>query len=393
MMTADKCPPHPERLWRSEKSRHDKIRVAYLSADFYSHATAALMAGVFETHNRTRIETTAVSFGPDDKSPMRNRLTAGFDRFLDVTRQSDSDVAQLLRSTEIDIVVDLKGYTQEARPGILAFRPAPVQAQYLGFPGTTGADYIDYIIADRTVIPETDRAYYSEKVVYLPDTYQANDSERRIADVTPSRAEAGLPDDGFVFCSFNNTYKIGPEIFAVWMRLLTSVEGSVLWLYQDNEAAARNLRREAEARGVSPQRLVFARRADLAEHLARHRLADPFPDTLPYGAHTTASDALWAGLPVLTCLGAAFPGRGAASLLPAVGLSELVTTTLVGYEQHALKLARQNDALVAIKAKLKSNRDAAPLFDTMRFTRNLEAAYLRMWEQYQRGESPEAFAV
>jgi predicted O-linked N-acetylglucosamine transferase (SPINDLY family) len=268
-----------------------------------------------------------------------------------------------------------------------------VQAQYLGFPGTMGADYIDYIIGDRTVIPEADRSFYSEKVVYLPDTYQANDSARRIADRTPSRAEAGLPEVGFVFCSFNNTYKIAPDIFAVWMRLLERVDGGVLWLFQDNEAAARNLRREAEARGVSPQRLVFAPRADFAEHLARHRLADLFLDTLPYGAHTTASDALWAGLPVLTCLGTTFPGRVAASLLKAVGLPELITTTLTDYEALALKLARERDVLAAVKAKLVANRDRAPLFDTARYTRNLEAAYVGMWERCRRGDGRETFAV
>jgi predicted O-linked N-acetylglucosamine transferase (SPINDLY family) len=393
IMTADKYPPRENPLWRGERFHHDRIRLAYLSADFHSHATAALMAGVFEEHDRKRYETIAVSFGPDDRSPMRGRLKAGFDRFLDVSRKGDAEVAQLLRSEEIDIAVDLKGYTQEARPGILAFRPAPVQAQYLGFPGTLGADYIDYIIADKTVIPEADQCFYSEKVVYLPDTYQSNDSRRRISEKVPDRAEAGLPDQGFVFCSFNNTYKIGPEIFSIWMRLLSALEGSVLWLFQDNEAAARNLRREAEARGVSPQRLVFAPRADAAEHLARHRLADLFLDTLPYGAHTTASDALWSGLPVLTCLGNTFPGRVAASLLKAVGAPELITANLVDYEALALRLARDRQALAAAKVKLAQNRDHAALFDTARFTRNLEAAYLHMWEGAQRGDAPEAFAI
>jgi predicted O-linked N-acetylglucosamine transferase (SPINDLY family) len=392
IMTSDKYPPQ-QPLWRGEIYRHDKIRVAYLSADFHSHATAVLMAGVFEHHDRSRFETIAISFGPDDRSPMRARLKAGFDRFLDIARQGDAEAAQLLRSSEIDIAVDLKGYTQEARPGILPFRAAPVQAQYLGFPGTMGADYIDYIIADETVIPEEDRCFYAEKVVCLPGTYQANDSKRRIADKTPSRAEAGLPEEGFVFCSFNNTYKLAPDIFDIWMRLLGVVEGSVLWLLKDNEAAARNLKREAETRGISPQRLVFAPRADAAEHLARQRLADLFLDTLPYGAHTTASDALWAGLPVLTCLGHTFPGRVAASLLKAVGVPELITTNLTDYEDLALRLAREKETLAAVKAKLAANRDQALLFDTARFTRNLEAAYTRMWERSQRSEAPEAFAV
>ncbi|HYM18910.1 MAG TPA: tetratricopeptide repeat protein [Micropepsaceae bacterium] len=393
IMTSDKYPASANPLWRGERYGHGKIRVAYLSADFHSHATAALMSGVFEAHDRSRFETVAISFGPDERSPMRSRLKAGFDRFLDVTRQGDREVAELLRRSEIDIAVDLKGYTQEARPGILTFRPAPVQAQYLGFPGTMGADYIDYIIADETVIPEGDQRFYAEKVVYLPDSYQANDSKRRIAEKMPSRAEAGLPEDGFVFCSFNNTYKLAPDIFTIWMRLLSAVEGSVLWLLQDNAAATRNLKREAEARGVSAARLAFAPRTDVAEHLARQRLADLFLDTLPYGAHTTASDALWAGLPVLTCLGKTFSGRVAASLLKAMGLPELITTSLADYEALALKLARDKDALAAVKAKLAMNRDSAALFDTAGFTRNLEVAYIRMWERASRGEAPAAFTV
>ena len=316
---ADKYPATAP-LWRGEAYHHERIRIAYLSADFHSHATAALMAGVFERHDRKRFQTVAVSFGPDDRSEMRARLVAAFDSFIDVHDKSDGEVASLLRQMEIDIAVDLKGYTQDSRPGILAHRAAPLQVSYLGFPGTLGVDYIDYIIADRTVIPTQHEPFYSERIAYLPDTYQANDDKRRISQNPLARRDCGLPEAGFVFCCFNNNFKIMPEIFSIWMRLLAAVEGSVLWLLQDNAAASRNLRREAKARGIAPERLVFAQRANLDAHLARHRLADLFLDTLPYNAHTSASDALWAGLPVITCLGGTFAGRVAASLLRAVGL-------------------------------------------------------------------------
>src|SRR5262245_15129358 len=383
----------PVPLWHGDIYRHAKIRVAYLSADFRTHATALLMAGVFEAHDRKRFEITAISFGADDKSAMRARLEAGFDHFIDVRNVGDAEVAQKLLRAETDIIVDLKGYTQEGRPGILAYRPAPIQAQYLGYPGTMAADYVDYVIADKTVIPEDHRRFYTEQVVYLPDTYQCNDSKRAIAPRAPRRSEAGLPEAGFVFCCFNNNHKILPEMFDIWVRLLRSVDGSVLWLLQDNAAVVRNLSREAAARGVAPERLVFAKRCMPADHLARQRLADLFLDALPYNAHTTCSDALWAGVPVLTMLGGSFAGRVAGSLLSAVGLPELITTTLEEYEALALRLARDRAALAAVKEKLARNRDTYPLFDTGRFTRNLEAGYVSMWERYQRGERPLTFAV
>jgi len=388
-----RCPPAAAPLWRGERYRHDKIRLAYLSADFHSHATAFLAAGLFECHDRKRFETVAVSFGPDDKSAMRARLSRAFDRFLDVREKNDSEVAGLLKDMEIDIAVDLKGFTQDARPSILAFRPAPLQLNYLGHPGTMGAPYIDYIVADRMIIPAGHETFYSEKIVYLPDSYQANDAKRRIAARTPSRRESGLPETGFVFCSFNSAHKIAQEMFDVWTRLLKSVEGSVLWLLDDNPWAVRNLRHEAEARGVAPSRLIFAPRKSLEEHLARQSLADLFLDTLPCNAHTTASDALWAGLPVLTCIGTTFAGRVGASLLSAIGLPELITDSLAAYEALALSLAHDPAALAAVKAKLLKNRDSAPLFDTGRFTRNLEAAYISMLERQQRGEAPESFVV
>ena len=385
--------PAPVPLWQGELYRHEKIRVAYLSADFRTHATALLMAGVFESHDRNRFETTAVSFGAHDKSAMRARLEAAFDRFIDVRNTSDAEVAATLRKSEIDLVVDLKGYTAESRPGILAHRPAPIQAHYLGYPGTMAADYVDYIIADKIVIPDEHWRYYTEKIAYLPDTYQCNDSKREMAARGPRRMEAGLPENAFVFCCFNNNHKILPEMFDVWMRLLKSSDGSVLWLLQDNPAVVRNLRREAEARGVSPERLVFARRVFPADHLARQSLADLFLDTLPYNAHTTCSDALWAGVPVVTVLGGSFAGRVAASLLSAIGLPELVTHSLAEYQALALKLARDPAALSALKEKLRRNRDTEALFDTARITRNLEAAYASMWQRHQHGDTPQTFTV
>jgi predicted O-linked N-acetylglucosamine transferase (SPINDLY family) len=390
---AGRCPESPARLFKGERYHHEKIRVAYLSADFHSHATAHLAVGLFESHDRARFETVAFSFGPDDASNMRERLTRAFDRFVDVRNESDEAAASLIRDMEIDIAVDLKGFTQDARPGILAFRPAPVQVNYLGHPGTMGASYIDYLIADRIIIPEEHEQHYNERIVLLPDSYQANDSTRQIAERTPSRKEEGLPESGLVFCSFNGSFKITPTFFDIWMRLLNSSEGSVLWLLDDNPAAVRNLKREAEARGVPSQRLVFAPRQPVEDHLARHRFADLFLDTLPCNAHTTASDALWAGLPLLTCVGTTFAGRVAASLLTAVGLPELIAGSLSSYEALALKLAGDPGQIAALKAKLAQQRTRAPLFDTPRFTRHLESAFTTMWERQQAGMRPARFAV
>jgi protein O-GlcNAc transferase len=386
-------PAAAQPLWRGERYRHERIRVAYLSADLHEHATAYLMAELFERHDRERFEVTAVSWGPQVASPMRTRLQQAFEHFVDVRGRGDVEVAHWLREQEIDIAVDLKGYTFDARLGILAQRPVPVQVNYLGYPGTLAAPYIDYLIADAVVIPPEARMHYAEQVVWLPDSYQVNDRQRVIAARTPSRGELGLPERGIVFCSFNNNYKLTPEVFALWMRLLQQVEGSVLWLLEGNAAVAANLRREAQVRGIAPERLVFAPRAPLPEHLARQRTADLFLDTLPCNAHTTASDALWAGLPLVTCLGATFAGRVAASLLTAVGLPELITPSLAEYEALALRLATDPEALAAVKAKLARNRDTYPLFDSDRTRRHLEAAYVTMWERYQRGEAPAAFAV
>jgi len=390
---ADKYPPQPLRLWNGERYGHEKIRVAYLSADFRAHATAFLMAGVFEHHDRSRFETAAITYSSDDRSPMRSRLQAAFGRFIDVRDKTDEQVARLMREMEIDIAVDLNGYTGDARTGILALRPAPVQVNYLGYPGTMGAPFIDYIIGDHTVIPDGHAVHYSEKVAYLPHAYQANDRKRRVAERTPTRAEAGLPEKGFVFSCFNNTHKIGPEMFAIWMRLLRDVEGSVLWLLADNPLCAENLKREAAIFGMAPERLIFAPRVMPDEHLARVPLGDLFLDTLPYNAHTTASDAFWMGLPLVTCPGETFPARVAASLLKAIGLPELIAPTLADYEEMARTLAQAPERLAAIRAKLVKNRDTEPMFDTPRFTRYLEAAYTGMHERHQAGRPPESFSV
>jgi predicted O-linked N-acetylglucosamine transferase (SPINDLY family) len=375
------------------KSTHPKIRLGYLSADFHDHPVSALLAELFEKHDRSRFEVEAFAFGPDDGSAMRARLRKGFDAFHDVRGLDDHAIARRIAELNIDIAIDLMGYTENCRPGILSQRPAPVQALYLGYPSTTGGDFIDYAIADANVLPESQQTNFSERAVYLPGSFMTGDAAREIGAV-PSRAQAGLPEQGFVFCCFNNRYKITPPVFDIWMRLLTGVEGSVLWLSGGNPASMDNLRREAQARGVAPERLVFAPRVEkLADHLARHRLADIFLDTLPYNAHSTANDALYAGLPVLTCAGEAFASRVAASLLHAVGMPELVTNSPVDYEALALKLARDPSALAAVKSKLAANRATSPLFDTEKFSVNIEAAYEQMWQRHQRGEQPAGFAV
>ena len=370
-----------------------KIRLAYVSADFHEHATAVLTARMFELHDRAQFEVIGISCGPDDGSPMRKRLVQAFDRFADVEDKSDAEVLRLMREQPVDIAVDLKGHTKGARLQVFAQRAAPLQVNYLGYPGTLGAPFFDYAIADRVVIPKEEERFYTEAVVALPGSYQVNDATRPIAERTPTRAAMRLPENGFVFCCFNNNYKITAEVFDAWMRMLGALPGSVLWLLEDNKDARRNLERAAAARGIAPARLVFAERLSHWDHLARHRLADLFLDTLPYNAHTTASDALWTGLPLVTCLGTTFAGRVGASLLHAVGMPELVTRTLPEYQALALKLAKDPGGLNETKEKLDRNRLTQPLFDTARFTRNIEAAYRRMWEIQQRGEAPRSFEV
>jgi FkbM family methyltransferase len=392
--SVDRIVTPPRRLCNSEKRHHDKVRIAYLSADFCTHPVAYLIAELIERHDRSRFEVIALDFSEDDGSELRGRIRSAFDRIVDVSTKNDLAAAEVLYGLEADIAIDLMGHTKDSRPGILAHRPAPVQVSYLGYPGTTGTPFIDYIIADKTVAPFEHQPFYTEKIVHLPDCFLVSDSTRTIAAGTPTRQAAGLPEKGFVFCCFNQNWKISPDVYDVWMRLLREVDGSVLWLRADNEAAERNLRREAHERGVDPARLVFAARLPSSEdHLARHRLADLFLDTPRYNAHTTANDALWAGVPVVTQLGEAFAGRVAASLIYAIGLPELVTQTLEDYESLALRLAREPALLASFRTRLNANRVTHPLFDTDHFRRQIEAAYLQMHEISQRGEPPRSFEI
>jgi predicted O-linked N-acetylglucosamine transferase (SPINDLY family) len=391
LWVTENFPQRRKEISQGKRSRHEKIRVAYVSADFREHHPVSfLIAGMLEAHDESRFDVTAISLGLDDSSQMRRRLKSSVSHFIDADTFDDDQIVGLIRASEIDILVDLMGFTAGSRTRIFAERPAPIQVNYLGYPGTMGAKYIDYIVSDLLMIPGEMRECYSEKIVYLPDTFMVNDSKRKISERLWLRSECNLPKDGFVFCSFNRTYKIVPQVFGMWMRVLQQVDNSVLWLSSANETAIRNLRREAQVRGVDPSRLVFAQQVPLNEdHLARQRLADLFLDTLPYNAHTTASDALWAGLPVLTCLGQTFAGRVGASLLNALNLPELIATTPEMYEQRAIDFATCSEKLAAIKSKLAANRSTAPLFDTKRFTRNIEAAYVEMFQRHQIGLAPD----
>jgi protein O-GlcNAc transferase len=364
-------------MWSGERYAHDRIRLAYVSADFREHAVAFQLAPLIERHDRNRFQVIGISTGFFDESAIRARLVKAFDRFHDFAALNSDDIARRLREMEIDIAIDLGGHTGLSRLQLFSHRPAPVQASWLGYPGTTGAPFIDYLIADATVAPPEDQSFYSEKLVQLPDTYFPTDPQRPIG-ATPSRADEGLPENGFVFCSLNNAWKITRPIFDIWMQLLAEVPQSVLWLKQPPADTRVNLEKEAAARGIAPARLVFADNAPLDVHLARHRLADLFLDTLPYNAHATAADALWAGLPVLTCKGNAFAGRVAASLLTAVGMPELVTQSLAEYQTLALALARDPARLKNFRDKLAQNLPTAPLFDADRFRRSIEAAYVKM---------------
>jgi protein O-GlcNAc transferase len=384
----------PESMFRhAPRKARDRIRIGYLSADLHHHAIAFLTAELFERHDRTRFDVTAYSYGPDDGSDMRQRLIRAFERFVDIRNMPHAAVAQKINNDGIDILIDLTGCTEESRIYIPAYRPAPIQVNYLGYPGTMGIDFIDYIIADPFILPMDQQLFYSEKIVQLPDCYQPNDTRRRAAETVPSRKAYGLPEQGFVFCCFNQSYKIRPAVFDIWMRLLQATEGSVLWLLEYNAQVKDNLRKEAFQRGIDPARLVFAPIMGVPEHLARHRLADLFLDTLPVNAHTTTSDALWAGLPVLTCVGSTFAGRVAGSLLKAANLPELITYSLEEYEALALQLAQNPGRLSAIRQKLEQTRLRVPLFDIEKFTRNIEKSYQTMWDIYQAGDSPKAFTV
>ncbi len=374
--------------------RHDKIRIGYFSADFRNHPVAQLTAELFELHDKSRFEFTAFSFGPNTKDHIRKRVEAAFDTFIDVQDLTELDIAKLSRSMEIDIAVDLGGFSSDQHTGIFALRAAPIQVSYLGFSGTMGAEYIDYIIADSTLVPEQSRQYYTEKIVYLPGCYMVNDTQRRIAEKVFTREELGLPKTGFVFCCFNNNNKITPATFDGWMRILMQVDGSVIWFSHYNSQAVGNLQKEAVRRGVNAERLIFGNYApDHAEHLAKYRSADLFLDTLPYNAHTTASDALWAGLPVLTCVGESFAARVAASLLNTLKLPELIASTQEEYEALAIELATNPKKLNKIKQKLVKNRLTSPLFDTNIFTKNIEEAYRTMYERYMADLPPDHIIV
>ena len=368
----------------SSSSMHSKIRIGYVCGEFREQATSILLTRVWELHDRTHFQIYAFYSGFGDNSTYRSRIENTFgDNLFDISNKSNTEIYNLIRSLEIDILVNLNGYFGNMRQEVFAMRPCPINVNFLGFPGTLGANYFDYLIADKIVIPENSKQYYSEKIVYLPNSYQPNDNKRIISVNKLSKKDHGLPDGSqFIFCSFNNSYKITPNIFDVWMRILNSVDNSVLWLLESNSSVSFNLKNEASRRGVNANRIIFAKRLHYEEHLCRHQLADLFLDTLPYNAHTTASDALWSGLPVLTCLGNTFPGRVASSLLNAINLSELITTSLVEYEYLAIELAKNPNKLLDIKEKLKVNRSSSPLFDSQLFTSNLEDTYAMMYDVY-----------
>ena len=373
--------------------RPSRLRLGYLSSDFHGHPIAYLTAELFELHERDRFEVFLFSYGPDDGSAIRQRLKAGCDHFIDVSAVSNDAAAQRIYDERIQVLVDLMGYTADARPHIAACRPAPIQINWLGFPGSMGADWIDYLIADPCIVPQEHDADYAEKVVRLPHCYQPNDRKRPSGIAGLSRSACGLSETDFVFCCFNQSYKVEPGLFAIWMRLLSGVPNSVLWLLDDVRETKANLREEAVRHGVSPERLVFAPVRPLAEHLARYALADLVLDTFPYTSHTTGSDALWAGCPMLTMMGETFASRVAASLLLNVGLGQLIASSFAEYEALALDLARDRPRLEALRRHLRAQRDTAPLFDSPRFTRGLEVAYRRMWVQFAEGNAPQAFTV
>jgi protein O-GlcNAc transferase len=362
------------------KAARPTLRIGYLSGDFRLHPLAFLTTELFELHDRTQFEIHAYSYGVDDQTPVRRRMEKAFDHFVDIRPLSLHEAAKRIRADGIDILVDLTGFTQTSRTGILALRPAPIQVNWLGFPGTLGAPFADYLISDAFVTPPDQAEHYSEQLVCLPDTYQPNDRMRPVAAV-PTRAECALPESGFVFCNFNQTFKITPQLFDIWMNLLENVSGSVLWLLDCNPWARSNLCNEARARNIDPERLIFAPRIPIEQHLARQRLADLFLDTLPYNAHTTASDALWTGLPVITCAGETFASRVAGSLLRAAGVPELITASLQEYRTLALQLATRPEALQSLRTRLNQTRASMPLFATQRFARHLEQAYLGMWQR------------
>jgi predicted O-linked N-acetylglucosamine transferase (SPINDLY family) len=383
--TQSKDPQNPALGNIGKYPAHSKIRIGYFSADFRNHAVSYLCAELFEKHDRNRFEIIAFSLAdPQIKDSMRLRLEAGFDQFIDLHTHSDLQVAQLARKMQIDIAVDLSGHTRGGRPGIFALRAAPLQVSYIGYLGTMGAEYMDYLLADPVIIPKANRKYYTENILYLP-SYQVNDTQRQIAEKTFTRQQLGLPEQGFVFCCFNNNYKISPATFRCWMQILNKVTDSVLLIFSECEQVMQHLKAAASQQSIDPQRLVFAERLPLPDYLSRYRQADLFLDTWPYNAGTTGSDALWAGLPLLTCPGAAFPSRIAASLLTAIGLEELIAANQDEYVKLAIEMANQPEKLATIRQKLAVNRLTSPLFDINGFCKHIEAGYTQIYQRYRDG--------
>lgn len=388
-----KHPPAKHVLPFAKREPKHRLRVGYFSADFHHHPVAQLIAGLFEAHDRTKFEIFAFSSGPNTQDPMRLRLEQSFEHFIDVKAESDAQVVARARALELDIAIDLSGLTTGCRPSVFAARVAPIQINYLGYPGTMGAPYMDYILADQTLITPETEPFYTEKVIYLPHSYQPNDRQRSVSPLPFTRAGLGLPEDAFVFCCFNNNFKITPETFDRWMSILRAVPDSVLWLLQASELTATHLRREAQERGVHPDRLTFAPKVPTDQYLARQRCADLFLDSVPYSAHTTASDALWVGLPVLTCMGQAFASRVSASLLRAVELPELITEDEKSFEARAIELATHPALLKSLRERLKKNRLLAPLFDSQRFARAIEDAYVQVQARRAAGKPPESIYI
>ena len=379
--------------FQKNNNTQKKIKIAYYSADFHNHATAHLMSRFFELHNKEDFEIFAFSFGPNTNDIYRKRLMKSFDRFYNVEEENDLKIIELSRENEIDIAVDLKGFTKNHRLGIFAKRVAPIQVSYLGYPGTIGSSFMDYIVADEIIVPKKNQKYFSEKIIYLPNSYQVNDDTKEISKKKFERKDFGLPNNCFIFCCFNNSYKINPKIFNVWMNILKKTNNSILWLLEENFLNKKNILKEAKNLGVLDNRIIFADKIKNSEHLARHKLADLFLDTLPYNAHTTASDALWSGLPVLTCLGHSFQGRVAASLLNSVGLSNLITKSLDEYEKLAIEFANKEKNIIDIKNKLYNNLKTSSLFNTKIFTYHMEKAYKKIYERYKSHLKPDNITI
>ena len=393
LYSSKRFPEIKNNLFSKKVSKNKKIKIGYLCGEFREQATSILMTEVWEKHNKEDFEIIAFDSGWDDNSLRRNRIINAFDKFIDISKVSDLDAAKIIYKEQIDILINLNGFFGTGRPVVFSYRPAGIQINYLGFPGTIGSKYIDYILCDQTVVPLESKKFYNEKIIYLPDSYQANDTKRNISNKKFLREELSLPNESFVFCCFNNNYKITPNMFDVWARLLKKIDNSVLWLIEGNPEATENLKKEAKIRNIDVSRLIFAKRMKLEDHLARHKNADLFLDTLPYNAHTTASDSLWAGLPVLTCLGKAFPGRVAASLLRSLDLPELITYSENEYISKAEELALNPEKLTLIKNKLDINKFSQPLFNIELFCRSLESAFKVIFEKHNLGLETEDISL